>query len=228
MWNVSSLILINNNMKRVLIVIGMLFSIFGYSQKSNQKIYKKPVKKSLKKTVTKKAVTPIVVDAPVEQSVEKVAEKNEQKAENPEQYEIIAQKIIKKNGWIKNRNSAFVRGIEGFVKGVYVGGGKVYVLIEVANRTNINYDVESISFITSSVQVKDRQIEAEEKIFSPIYAIQTESIAKKSREKLLFVFDKFTISDNKNLLFIMSEIDGERTLSLDIKPKYIVGAEYVK
>lgn len=97
-----------------------------------------------------------------------------------------------------------------------------------ANRTNINYDVESISFITSPVQVKDRQIEAEEKIFSPIYAIQTESIAKKSREKLLFVFDKFTISDNKNLLFIMSEIDGERTLSLDIKPKYIVGAEYVK
>lgn len=215
-------------MKRVLIVIGMLAGFYGYSQKSTQKIYKKPVKKSLKKTVSKKAVTPIVVDAPVEQSVEKVSEKNEQEAENPEQYEIIAQKIIKKNGWIKNRNSAFVRGIEGFVKGVYVGGSKVYVLIEVANRTNINYDVESISFITSPVQVKDRQIEAEEKIFSPIYAIQTKSIAKKSREKLLFVFDKFTISDNKNLLFIMSEIDGERTLSLDIKPKYIVGAEYVK
>ena len=206
----------------------MLFGIFGYAQKSTQKIYKKPVKKSLKKTVSKKAASPIIVDAPVEQSIEKVAEKNEQEADNPEQYEIIAQKIIKKNGWIKNRNSAFVRGIEGFVKGVYVGGGKVYVLIEVANRTNINYDVESISFITSPVQVKDRRIEAEEKIFSPIYAIQTESIAKKSREKLLFVFDKFTISDNKNLLFIMSEIDGERTLSLDIKPKYIVGAEYVK
>ena len=215
-------------MKRVLVVIGMLFGIFGYAQKSTQKIYKKPVKKSLKKTVSKKAASPIIVDAPVEQSIEKVAEKNEQEADNPEQYEIIAQKIIKKNGWIKNRNSAFVRGIEGFVKGVYVGGGKVYVLIEVANRTNINYDVESISFITSPVQVKDRRIEAEEKIFSPIYAIQTESIAKKSREKLLFVFDKFTISDNKNLLFIMSEIDGERTLSLDIKPKYIVGAEYVK
>lgn len=215
-------------MKRVLIVITMLFGIFGYSQKSTQKIYKKPVKKGLKKTVSKKAATPIIVNAPVEQSIEKVAEKNEQEADNPEQYEIIAQKIIKKNGWIKNRNSAFVRGIEGFVKGVYVGGGKVYVLIEVANRTNINYDVESISFITSPVQVKDRQIEAEEKIYSPIYAIQTTSIAKKSREKLLFVFDKFTISDNKNLLFIMSEIDGERTLSLDIKPKYIVGAEYVK
>lgn len=218
-------------MKRGLIVIGMLFGIFGYAQKSTQKIYKKPVKKNVKKTVpttSNKVATAVVVDTPVVQSIEKLVEKNEQEAENPEQYEVIAQKIIKKNGWIKNRNSAFVRGIEGFVKGVYVGGSKVYVLIEVANRTNINYDVESISFITSPVQVKDRQIEAEEKIFSPIYTIQTESIAKKSREKLLFVFDKFTISDNKNLLFIMSEIDGERTLSLDIKPKYIIGAEYVK
>lgn len=215
-------------MKTGLIVIGILFGIFGYAQKSTQKIYKKPLKKSLKKAVVEKAATPIVVDASLDQSIEKVAEIKESKEESPEQYEIIAQKIIKKNGWIKNRNSAFVRGIEGFVKGVYVGGGKVYVLIEVANRTNINYDVESISFITSPIQVKDRQIEAEEKIFSPIYAVQAESIAKKSREKLLFVFDKFTISDNKNLLFIMSEIDGERTLSLDIKPKYIVGAEYVK
>ena len=208
----------------------MLFGIFGYAQKSTQKVYKKPVKKSVKKTVSatsKKVEAAVVVDAPVEKSIE-TAEKNQQEAQNREPYEIIAQKIIKKNGWIKNRNSAFVRGVEGFVKGVYVGGGKVYVLIEVANRTYINYDIESISFITSPVQVNDRQIEAEEKIFSPIYAIQTESIAKKSREKLLFVFDKFTISDNKNLLFIMSEIDGERTLSLDIKPKYIVGAEYVK
>ena len=217
-------------MKRGIILIGMLFGIFGYAQKSTQKVYKKPVKKSVKKTVSatsKKVEAAVVVDAPVEKSIETV-EKNQQEAQNREPYEIIAQKIIKKNGWIKNRNSAFVRGVEGFVKGVYVGGGKVYVLIEVANRTYINYDIESISFITSPVQVNDRQIEAEEKIFSPIYAIQTESIAKKSREKLLFVFDKFTISDNKNLLFIMSEIDGERTLSLDIKPKYIVGAEYVK
>ena len=217
-------------MKRGIILIGMLFGIFGYAQKSTQKIYKKPVKKSVKKTVSatsKKVEDAVVVDAPVEKSIE-TAEKNQQEAQNREPYEIIAQKIIKKNGWIKNRNSAFVRGVEGFVKGVHVGGGKVYVLIELANRTNINYDIESISFITSPVQVNDRQIEAEEKIFSPIYTIQTESIAKKSREKLLFVFDKFTISDNKNLLFIMSEIDGERTLSLDIKPKYIVGAEYVK
>ncbi|HAV02477.1 MAG TPA: hypothetical protein DCW95_04660, partial [Chryseobacterium sp.] len=116
----------------------------------------------------------------------------------------------------------------GYVKGVYVGEGKLYVLIEIANRTNINYDVESISFITSPVQVKNRQIEAEEKVFTPIYAIQPENIAKKSSQRLVYVFDKFTIADNKNLLFIMTEIDGERTLSLDIKPKYIVGAEYVK
>lgn len=196
-------------MKIKLIVICTLLGAFAFSQKTNNIKNKK-----LEENAT----------ASVLQNSEFVEEVNEQK----EQYEVIAKKIIQKNGWINNRNSAFVRGIEGYVKGVYVNDGKLYVLIEVANRTNINYDIEAISFITDPIQVKNRQIATEEKIFSPIYSIQTETIAKKSKEKLVFVFDKFTISDNKNLLFVMSEIDGERTLTLEVKPKYIVGAEYVK
>lgn len=196
-------------MKIKLIAICALLGSFAFSQKTDG------IKN---KELEENATTSVL------QESEFVAEVNEQE----EQYEVIAKKIIQKNGWINNRNSAFVRGIEGFVKGVYVNDGKLYVLIEVANRTNINYDVETISFITDPIQVRNRQIAAEEKIFSPIYSTQTETIAKKSKERLVFVFDKFTISDNKNLLFVMSEIDGERTLTLEVKPKYIVGAEYVK
>ena len=196
-------------MKIKLIVICTLLGAFAFSQKTD----------NIKNKQLEENATVSVL-----QNSEFVEEVNEQQ----EQYEVIAKKIIQKNGWINNRNSAFVRGIEGYVKGVYVNDGKLYVLIEVANRTNINYDIEAISFITDPIQVRNRQIAAEEKIFSPIYSIQTETIAKKSKEKLVFVFDKFTISDNKNLLFVMSEIDGERTLTLEVKPKYIVGAEYVK
>ena len=196
-------------MKIKLVAICTLLSSFAFSQKTD----------GIKNKQLKKNATTSVL-----QESEFVVEVGEQE----EQYKIIAKKIIQKNGWISNRNSAFVRGIEGFVKGVYVNDGKLFVLIEVANRTNINYDVETISFITDPIQVRNRQIAAEEKIFSPIYSIQTETIAKKSKERLVFVFDKFTISDNKNLLFVMSEIDGERTLTLEVKPKYIVGAEYVK
>ncbi|MBD8019062.1 DUF4138 domain-containing protein [Kaistella pullorum] len=211
-------------MKKQLILICMVLSVLSYAQQSKRKVYKKPVKKTIKKSVPKSNSTSIPVVP--EQAAETTPPLPE--IVEPPKHEATAQRLQAKAGWIKNRNSSVVRGIEGYVKGVYVGEGKVYVLIEVANRTNINYDVESVSFITSPIQVKNRQIEAEEKVFTPVYAIQPESIAKKSNQKLVYVFDKFTIADNKNLMFIMTEVDGERTLSLDIKPKYIVGAEYVK
>lgn len=225
-------------MKKILITAFILFGFLGYSQ-TKKKVYKKPVKKTYVKK--KPAVTPkaeakpyeVVQEAnPQTQAVVPTAEpKNVEQlpqANAKPEYEITAEKILKKNGWIKNRNSALVRGIEGFVKGVYVGNDKIFVLLEIANRTNINYDIESISFITSPIQNGNRQLEAEEKIFFPVYSNQPENLQKKKVMKLVYVFDKFTIADNKNLLFIMNEIEGERTLTLEIKPKYIVGAEFIK
>lgn len=200
----------------------MLLSILSYSQQTKRKAPKKPAQKTVQKSSDLAEHPGIPTEEVKDEAADMAVVAQETK------YEDVAQRLLKKSGWIRNRNSAVVRGIEGYVKGVYVGEGKLYVLIEIANRTNINYDVESISFITSPIQVRNRQIEAEEKVFTPIYSIQPESIAKKSSQRLVYVFDKFTIADNKNLLFIMTEMDGERTLSLDIKPKYIVGAEYVK
>lgn len=200
----------------------MLLGILSYSQQTKRKEPKKTAQKTVQKS-SDSAEQPGVHTKEVKTETTDIAVVAQEA-----KHEDVAQRLLKKSGWIRNRNSAVVRGIEGYVKGVYVGEGKLYVLIEIANRTNINYDVESISFITSPIQVKNRQIEAEEKVFTPVYTIQPENIAKKSSQRLVYVFDKFTIADNKNLLFIMTEMDGERTLSLDIKPKYIVGAEYVK
>lgn len=135
---------------------------------------------------------------------------------------------MKKSGWIKNRNSFYVRGIEGFVKGVYSGSGKVYVLIELANRTNISYDIESAVFITAPTKKADKEIEQEEKVFQPIWTNQPVTLQKKETKKLVYAFDKFTIADNKKLLFVMNEVDGERTLTLEIKPDYIINAEFIK
>lgn len=135
---------------------------------------------------------------------------------------------MKDKGWIKNRNSASIRGIEGFVKGVYSGSGKIYVLLEISNRSNINYDIESAIFITSPIQRNGKIIDTEEKTFIPIFSNQPESIAKKSTQKFVYVFDKFTINEDKTLHFVINEIDGERSLTLEIKPKYILKATSTK
>ena len=216
-------------MKKKLLLAFLLFGFLGFAKKKKKKTYKKPVKKSTtvkKKTTVKKPIAVVEAESKLEEVKPIAEEKKEVVAEVVQQplaqevvkedYEITAERVLKKGGWIKNRNSALVRGIEGFVKGVYVGNGKLYVLLEIANRTNINYDVESVSFITSPIQTGRRQLETEEKIFVPIWSNQPENFSKKSSKKLVYVFEKFNISDNKTMLFITNEIDDERALTLEI------------
>ena len=221
-------------MKRTLIALFLITGVLGFSQTTKKKVYKKPVKKVYKKKTTaapkKVATVEPILEVPKEEAPRKIEIVKEVAPIEPEvkDYEITAQKVLKKSGWIKNRNSFYVRGIEGFVKGVYSGSGKVYVLIELANRTNISYDIESAVFITAPTKKADKEIEQEEKLFQPIWSNQPEALQKKETKKLVYAFDKFTIADNKKLLFVMNEVDGERTLTLEIKPDYIINAEFIK
>lgn len=139
----------------------------------------------------------------------------------------LAEKILNKKGWINNRNSFYTRGMLGFIKGVYSGDKKLFVLTEFKNTTNINYDIESISFLSNPIKNNVKQIEADEKIYLPIYQTDGEIIDKKSTKRIVFVFEKFTISDDKNIIVLMNEVDGERTISLKIKPQYISNAEFI-
>lgn len=148
-------------------------------------------------------------------------------AQSNKKHIATAEKILKKKGWINNRNSFYTRGMLGFIKGVYSGDQKIYILTEFQNNTNINYDIESISFLSNPVKNSAKQIEADEKIYQPIYQTEAEVINKKSTTKIVFAFEKFTISDDKNIILIINELEGERTISLEIKPQYISKAEFI-
>lgn len=224
-------------MKKNLVFVFLLVGFLGFSQHTKKKGHRKPVKKTYAKktTTTPKDVAKIETAEPV---AEPLPEKEPEKvvtptveavppAEKPN-YEILAEKVLKEKGWINNRNSALVNGVEGFVKGIYSGQGKIFVLLEIANRSNINYDVESAVFITSPIQKNGKTIDTEEKTFIPIFSNQPETFNKNSKQRLVYVFDKFTISGDKTLLFVMNEIDGERSLTLEVKPKWILQANSTK
>lgn len=228
-------------MKQIAISIFLVASILCYSQHTKKKVYKKPVKKSYakKKAVAMPETTGILNDESKDdttdlkptQAVTALTTQEPIKAEpvpvEKVDYEKTAEKILKQKGWINNRNSALVRGVEGFVKGVYSGNGKIFVLIEVNNRSNINYDIQNISFITSPSKKKNKGIDTEEKLFIPIWSNQPDTITKKATQRMVFVFDKFTIAENKTLNAVVNENEGERNLTLEIKPTYILGAEYI-
>lgn len=218
-------------MKKIAISIFLIGSILCYSQQTKKRNYKKPVKKTyVKKKATPKPVsTPIIEKQLVEEvkpEVEVIVERTEPVVTEKPDYEKTAEKILKEKGSINNRNSFSVRGVEGFVKGVYSANKKIYVMLELSNRSNINYDIQNISFITSPIKKKGIALDTEEKIFLPIYSNQPEFVGKKASQKLIFVFDKFTIAENKTLNAIIDENEGERSIKLEIKPKYILEAEY--
>jgi len=230
-------------MKKIVVVLFLVSSFLGYAQQTKKKIYKKPIKKMYvkKKTIAKpeskdlfkneeSGISALVEVNPAQEEKKILVQetiKPETVATTKQDFEITAEKIQNKKGWINNRNSNLVRGVEGFVKGVYSGNGKIFVLIEVMNRSNINYDIQNISFITSPSKKKNKGIDTEEKLFIPIWSSQPETIAKKNTQKMVFVFDKFTIAENKTLNAIINENEGERNLKLEIKPTYILGAEYI-
>jgi len=223
-------------MKKIAISIFIVGSVLCYSQTTKKKSYKKPVKKTyVKKKATPKPVAAAVVDAPKQEEVKAEVITEPAVVEEPtvavvagkSDYEKTAEKLLKQKGWINNRNSYLVRGVEGFVKGVYSGNGKIFVMLEVSNRSNINYDIQNISFITSPIKKKGVDFDTEEKIFLPIWSNQPEFIGKKAKQKLVFVFDKFTIGENKTLNAVINENEGERNLKLEIKPAYILEAEYI-
>ena len=223
-------------MRKIAISIFIVGSVLCYSQTTKKKNYKKPVKKTyVKKKATAKPVSTVVVDAPKQEEVKAEVITESAVVEEPtvavvaekSDYEKTAEKLLKQKGWINNRNSFLVRGVEGFVKGVYSGNGKIFVMLEVSNRSNINYDIQNISFITSPIKKKGVDFDTEEKIFLPIWSNQPEFIGKKAKQKLVFVFDKFTIGENKTLNAVINENEGERNLKLEIKPAYILEAEYI-
>lgn len=216
-------------MKKSLVVF-MLMGFIGFSQATKKKVYKKKIAKKtyVKKAIPQKSTTANGSNVEAAEAVEintiPIDTVETVKEIMTPDYEIMAGKVAKMKGYINNRNSAEVRGVEGFVKGVYSGNGKIYILLEIDNRSNINYDIESSIFITTPIEKKGRILDTEEKNFFPIYTNQPETINKKSKQKLVYVFDKFTISENKTLNFVLSEIEGEREIKLEIKPKYILEA----
>lgn len=223
-------------MKKIAISILIVGGVLCYSQTTKKRSYKKPVKKTyVKKKATPKPISTAVVDAPKQEEIKPevvsepavVEESKVAVVTEKVDYEKTAEKLLKQDGWINNRNSYLVRGVEGFVKGVYSGNGKIFVMLEVSNRSNISYDIQNISFITSPIKKKGVDFDTEEKIFLPIWSNQPEFIGKKTKQKLVYVFDKFTIGENKTLNAVINENEGERNLKLEIKPAYILEAEYI-
>lgn len=217
-----------------LLLIGALLPVFGQSTK--KKIVKKPTKKVVtKKPTVKKETAKIDSSLTVKKEIEiakpieeiRPTEKTSQEIAE-EKLPLVGNVILKKSGFVKNRNSVYYKGIIGMMKGVYTNDNKVFVYIEIKNTSNLDYEIESVFFNTSPIKKRREDLELEEKNFMPIWDNKVEVIKKKSTQKLVFAFDKFTLNDEKVLNATLREKDGEREINIVITPKQIINAEYIR
>ena len=133
------------------------------------------------------------------------------------------------DGYIRSRNLDSNKGIYSYLRGVYVDTDKLYFFYEIDNKTNINYDIDNYIFITEARKKKGNALEANEIEFSPIHVSgDFKNIPANSGKKIVFVFDKFTIDQNKFLKFIINEKNGERTLNNTIIGENIASAKLIK
>lgn len=216
-----------------LTVFSTFVPLFG--QVSKKKAKKKYPKKSVvkkaevKNTITSDSVIVGKKQPGIIQPIEepKPIEKTEQELAL-EKVPLVANIIAKKSGYINNRNSVYYKGILAMLKGIYTNNNKIFVYIEIKNSSNIDYEIESAFFNTSPVKRKNEDLELEEKNFLPIWDNKVQIIKKKSTEKLIFAFDKFTLNDEKVLNATFREKDGEREINIVITPSQISKSEYIR
>ena len=119
--------------------------------------------------------------------------------------------------------------MEASVLGVYVKDNVFYYKVSLANRSNINYDVDYVRFFIADKGVAKLTSRQETEI-RPFYIFHDEekTVRGNTVVERVYAFQKFTIPDNKQLVVMAGEINGGRNLSFSINQSDITAADSIK
>lgn len=132
--------------------------------------------------------------------------------------------ISAKNGYLISNNATRLKDITLILKGVYVTSNHTYLQLEVDNSSNIDYNIEALSFYVRA-RDQSKTITNDQLQLYPLAKLAYETIPLKQNKGLIFVFDKFTINNEKVLCIDLIENHGERNLSLPINSNIISKAK---
>lgn len=166
-------------------------------------------------------------DDPLDLTVRIGLNENDIKHQNPSvqvNSSNLSQKLLNESGYIKSRNISSYKNIKIILKGVYVNSNKIYVLMRIDNNSNINYDVNAYKFyITNDKGIATSEQTVDVNIVNVTPDLK---VLPKGKNNIVFMFDKFSVGDNKQLLFELTEKNGDRNLSFKILASLIDNARY--
>jgi len=145
---------------------------------------------------------------------------------NDAKIEIDAKKILEQKRFlygVKDKSN----GMRLLLSGIYIDNDVLYLQLNVDNKTNIDYDFESLNFSIKDIK-QTKQTAVQEIQQTPLLLYNDPGFVK-GRTDLSFVvaLEKFTIPDKKMLVIQLMEKNGGRNLSLKIKNNTLVKAKTI-
>jgi conjugative transposon TraN protein len=118
-------------------------------------------------------------------------------------------------------------GIQFILKGIYIHNGKYYFHTELANRTNVPFQIDFINFKVVDKKIAKRTVVQER----PMIPLRTYKplgeIGGKTTEQNVFLLDQFTIADDKMLLIEIFEKNGGRHQTLQVENSDLIKARLI-
>lgn len=116
-------------------------------------------------------------------------------------------------------------GVEVEVRGIYVHNDVIYLHVQIANNTNISFEVDYRRFVVADRKAAKRTAQ-QQRIIEPLRVCNDPSIVRgHQRQRIVFALPKLTLEEDKILLLEITEKDGARHQYLEISSKELLGAK---
>ncbi|PVX47571.1 conjugative transposon TraN protein [Flavobacterium sp. 103] len=140
---------------------------------------------------------------------------------------LLLETIYKNDKRIVKHIGAKSFGIQFILKGIYIHNGKYYFNTELANRTNVPFQIDFINFKVVDKKIAKRTV-VQEKPMIPLRTYKPLSeIDGKRTEQNVFLLDQFTIADDKMLLIEIFEKNGGRHQTLQVENSDLIKARLI-
>lgn len=116
-------------------------------------------------------------------------------------------------------------GVEVEVRGIYVHNDVIYLHVQIANNTNISFEVDYRRFVVADRKAAKRTAQ-QQRIIEPLRVCNDPSIVRgHQRQRIVFALPKLTLEEDKILLLEIAEKVGARHQYLEISSKELLGAK---
>lgn len=122
----------------------------------------------------------------------------------------------------RNNKIAFI------LRGIYIQDDIIYYRFKIRNRSNINYDIQSLRFFVQDKRQAKRTTLQEVEMYPLNISPEAKTVPGRSSLEATYALEKFTIPDAKRLIIKLFEGNGGRHAKLRISNNLIVNASQIK